>query len=111
MEKENCAYLLRCADGTLYAGWTNDPARRVRMHNSGKGAKYTRSRRPVVLVYCERFATRQEAMRRERELKRLTHAQKLRLAQGSAGGDGGLDTAPPARDGFDTQKGKQTPLG
>ena len=51
-KKENWAYLVRCADGTLYAGWTNDLERRLETHNAGKGAKYTRSRRPVTLVWC-----------------------------------------------------------
>ena len=72
-------YLLRCADDTLYTGCTNDPQRRLHQHNTGQGAKYTRSRRPVVLVYQERFATKEEAMRREWAIKQLTRAQKLRL--------------------------------
>ena len=75
----NYCYLLRCRDGSLYAGWTNDLDRRVRAHNSGRGAKYTRSRRPVELVYAERFETRREAMRREQELKAMTREQKLEL--------------------------------
>ncbi len=75
----NYAYLLRCADGSFYAGWTTDPARREAAHNSGKGAKYTRSRRPVALVYAEPFETRREAMSREAALKRLSHAQKETL--------------------------------
>ena len=75
----NYCYLLRCRDGSLYAGWTNDLDRRVRAHNSGRGAKYTRSRRPVELVYAERHATRHEAMSRERELKAMTREQKLAL--------------------------------
>lgn len=75
----NYAYLVRCADGTLYAGWTTDLARRVRDHNEGRGAKYTRSRRPVTLVYSEPFGTREEALRREAALKRLSRAEKLAL--------------------------------
>ena len=75
----NCAYLLRCRDGSLYAGWTNDLAARVKAHNAGDGAKYTRSRRPVELVYYEEFETREEAMRREWHLKRLTRQEKLAL--------------------------------
>ncbi len=75
----NYAYLLRCADGTLYAGWTTDPVRRVAAHNAGRGAKYTRSRRPVALVYAEPFETKTEAMRREAALKQMTRAQKLAL--------------------------------
>ena len=75
----NCAYLLRCRDGSLYAGWTNDLAARVKAHNAGVGAKYTRSRRPVELVYYESFETREEAMSREWHLKRLKRAEKLAL--------------------------------
>ena len=70
-------YLLRCADGTLYTGCTNDLDRRLAAHNAGKGAKYTRSRRPVVLVYREQAADRSAALRRERAIKRLTRKQKL----------------------------------
>ena len=75
----NYAYLVRCADGSLYAGWTNDLAARVKTHNAGEGAKYTRSRRPVELVYWEEFDTREEAMSREWHLKRLTRQEKLAL--------------------------------
>lgn len=78
--KQNVAYLLRCSDGTYYAGWTNDLAARVRTHQQGKGARYTRSRLPVTLCYWEAFATKSEAMRREYELKQLTHRQKEALA-------------------------------
>lgn len=72
-------YMLRCADGTLYTGYTDDPERRARVHNAGKGAKYTRSRLPVELVYREVFGDKSAALRREREIKRLTRAQKLAL--------------------------------
>ena len=58
----NYTYLLRCADGTLYCGWTNHLAARVAAHNAGKGAKYTKARRPVVLAYYEEYATRSEAI-------------------------------------------------
>lgn len=75
----NYAYLVRCADGTLYAGWTTDLTRRVQAHNAGRGAKYTRSRRPVALVYYEAFGTREEALRREAALKRLSRGEKLAL--------------------------------
>ena len=75
----NHAYLLRCRDGSLYAGWTNDLAARVKAHNAGEGAKYTRSRRPVELVYFEEFETREEAMSREWHLKRLSRQEKLAL--------------------------------
>jgi putative endonuclease len=79
------AYLLRCADGTLYAGVTTDVERRVEEHNgSGLGAKYTRARRPVELAYQEGFATRSEACAREAALKRLSRAHKLELIASAA---------------------------
>ncbi|NCB52945.1 MAG: GIY-YIG nuclease family protein [Clostridia bacterium] len=73
------AYMLRCADGTIYSGYTTDPGRRAAVHNSGRGAKYTRSRLPVELVFSECFATKGEALRREAALKKLGHAEKLSL--------------------------------
>ena len=78
---DNYTYLLLCSDGTYYCGWTTDPDRRVAAHNSGRGAKYTRARRPVELVYLERSDTREEAMRREAQIKKLSHAEKEELAQ------------------------------
>ena len=72
-------YLLRCADGTLYCGWTHDLEKRLAAHNSGKGAKYTRSRLPAELVYDEVFDTKEEAMSREAQIKRLSRRQKLAL--------------------------------
>ena len=75
----NFCYILRCADGTLYTGWTNDLERRLKTHNAGRGGKYTRARRPVELVYSEAFDSKEEAMSREWHLKRLTRRQKLRL--------------------------------
>ena len=72
-------YILACADGTLYTGWTTDLVRRLAVHNAGKGAKYTRSRRPVVLRYAERFSSREQAMGREREIKALPRRAKLAL--------------------------------
>lgn len=78
----NYAYLLRCADGSLYAGWTNDMEKRLAAHQSGKGAKYTKAHLPVELVYYETFATKEEAMHREYELKQMTKAQKEKLVQG-----------------------------
>lgn len=80
-EAHNYTYLLRCADGSLYCGWTNRLAARVAAHNAGQGAKYTKSRRPVELVYFEEFSTKREAMRREWEIKRLTRAQKAALVR------------------------------
>ena len=75
-------YMLQCADGTLYTGWTDNLERRLAAHNSGSGAKYTRSRRPVKLVYLEEAAGRSTALRREAQIKRLARAQKLALARG-----------------------------
>ena len=76
----NYTYILRCSDGSLYTGWTPDLEKRVRAHNSGTGGKYTRSRRPVQLVYYEEFDTKEEAMSREWYIKkRMTRAQKLAL--------------------------------
>ena len=75
----NYCYILRCRDGSLYTGWTNDLEQRVRAHNEGRGAKYTRSRRPVELVYFEALPSKEEALRREAEIKRLKRAEKLRL--------------------------------
>ena len=72
-------YMVECSDKSLYTGWTNDLERRIRTHNAKKGAKYTKSRTPVRLVYYEIFATKQEAMRREYEIKRYTRKQKLAL--------------------------------
>ena len=73
-------YILVCADGTLYTGWTNDLEKRLAAHNAGKGAKYTRSRRPVRLFYYEEFAEKCEAQRRECEIKRLPREKKIALA-------------------------------
>ena len=75
----NYTYILKCADDTLYCGWTNDLEKRLKAHNSGKGAKYTRSRLPVALVYYEEFETSIEAQKREYQIKRLTRKQKLML--------------------------------
>lgn len=76
----NYAYLVRCSDGSLYAGWTNDVEKRLKSHNAGTGAKYTRARLPVTLAYLETFDTKSEAMKREAALKKLTHQQKEQLA-------------------------------
>lgn len=78
-ETGHFAYMLRCADGTIYSGYSTDPNRRAAMHNSGRGAKYTRSRLPVQLVFTEHFSTKSEALKREVELKKLSHAEKLAL--------------------------------
>ena len=76
----NYAYLVRCIDNSLDAGWTNDIEKRLKSHNDGTGAKYTKSRRPVTLAYLETFDTRSEAMKREAALKKMTHKQKEELA-------------------------------
>ncbi|HQQ74430.1 MAG TPA: GIY-YIG nuclease family protein [Pseudomonadales bacterium] len=74
-------YILRCADGTLYTGITTDLARRVKEHNTGKaGARYTRSRRPVVLVYSEAVENRSEASKREHAIKKLKKKKKMKMA-------------------------------
>ena len=78
---DNYIYILRCCDGSLYTGWTNDLSRRVAAHQAGKGGKYTRARLPVELVYSERFDTKSEAMRREWEIKQLTREEKLKLIE------------------------------
>ncbi len=72
-------YILECADGTYYTGWTTDPKRRLREHNAGRGARYTRSRRPVHLVYLEICSDKRAAMRREYALKRLRREEKEAL--------------------------------
>ncbi len=82
-KKRYYTYLLRCADDSLYCGYTVDLAERVLAHNEGEGAKYTQSRRPVTLVYSESFDTRSEAMKREAALKKMTRRQKLALIRAS----------------------------
>lgn len=72
----NYTYILKCKDGTLYTGWTNDLDKRVKAHNEGRGAKYTRSRTPAELVYYETFETKEEAQRREYAIKKMTRRQK-----------------------------------
>ena len=78
-------YLLSCADGTLYCGWSTDPERRLRQHQAGIASRYTRVRRPVELVYTREFATRSEAMREEVRIKRLPASDKRRLVPRQAG--------------------------
>lgn len=75
----NYTYILECCDKTLYTGWTTDLKKRIKTHNSGKGAKYTKSRLPVSLVYFEEYETKQEAQKREWEIKKLTRKEKLIL--------------------------------
>lgn len=79
----NYTYILKCRDGSLYTGWTNDIINRLENHRSGKGAKYTKGRGPLELVYLEVSDTKSEAMKREAYIKRLTKLQKLDLLAGS----------------------------
>ena len=74
-------YILRCGDGSLYTGYTDDVARRLAVHQSGKGAKYTRSRLPVTLSYQEELPDKSAALRREAAIKKLTRGEKLRLIE------------------------------
>lgn len=87
-----CVYILRCADGTLYTGCTNDLTRRVKTHQAGKGAKYTRSRLPVELAYCEAAADKSQALRREAAIKRLSRWEKIALIEekGYPNGESGV---------------------
>ena len=78
-------YIVECCDGSYYTGWTMDPARREKQHNSGRGAKYTRFHRPVRLVYIEEVTDRSSAMKREFAIKRLDHERKKRLIKASQG--------------------------
>lgn len=75
----NFVYILKCKDESLYTGWTNDLEKRIKTHNSGKGAKYTRGRTPVKLMYYEEYEDKLIAQRREREIKKLPRGKKLEL--------------------------------
>ncbi len=75
----NYVYILRCADGSLYTGWTNDLKKRVKTHNAGKGAKYTKTRLPVELVYYEEYEEKGEALSRELSIKKLKKTAKEKL--------------------------------
>lgn len=77
----NYTYILRCGDGSLYTGWTNHLNKRVADHNAGRGAKYTKVHRPVELAYYETFETKEEAMKRECAIKKLSRPQKERLIE------------------------------
>ena len=78
--KNHCCYIVICRDNTLYCGYSNNLEKRINDHNKGcNGAKYTRGRRPVKLVYYERFESKSEALKREREIKKLTRIEKLKL--------------------------------
>ena len=80
----NWVYILRCGDGSLYTGWTNDLPRRLAAHQSGKGGKYTRSHLPVALAYREALATPEEARKREWAIKQLSRREKLALIAAGA---------------------------
>lgn len=75
----NYVYILRCADNSLYTGWTNNLDKRVKIHSEGKGVKYTRARLPIELVYFEEYEDKIEAMKREYAIKQLKRKEKLRL--------------------------------
>ena len=74
-----CVYILECADGSLYTGWTPDLDNRLKQHNAGRGSKYVRSRLPARLRYTESFSTRSEAMCRECAIKKMSRGEKLAL--------------------------------
>lgn len=79
MRKHNYTYILECRDGTYYTGWTNNLEKRLKDHNEGKGAKYTKARLPVQLRYYETYETKEEAMRREYAIKQLRKKEKEAL--------------------------------
>ena len=77
----NYVYMLRCRDGSLYTGWTNDLEKRLKAHNSGSASKYTRTRLPAELVYFEEWESKEAAMSREWHIKRLSREEKLKLME------------------------------
>ena len=77
----NYTYIVECKDGTLYTGWTNNLEKRIADHNNGKGAKYTRARKPVALVYYEMFEKKEEAMKREYAIKHMSRREKEKLIE------------------------------
>lgn len=79
----NYTYILKCSDNTLYTGWTNNIEKRIIAHNTGSGAKYTKSRLPVTLVLFEEYETKQQAMSREYQIKKLSRKEKLELIKNS----------------------------
>ena len=78
----NYTYIVECGDGSLYTGWTNNLEKRIQAHNAGKGAKYTKARRPVELAYYEEFETKEQAMKREYAIKQLGRKEKQKLIAG-----------------------------
>jgi putative endonuclease len=79
MAQKSFVYILECSDGTFYTGWTNNIEKRLKAHNSGKGAKYTRGRTPVILRYLEELEDRSSGLKREAEIKKLSRIQKENL--------------------------------
>ena len=79
MSELNYTYILECKDGTYYTGWTNNLEKRLKDHNEGRGAKYTKARLPVSLIYYEEFQTKEEAMRREYAIKHMTRKEKEKI--------------------------------
>lgn len=77
----NYTYIVECRDKSLYTGWTTDLKKRIAAHNAGTGAKYTKSRRPVKLVYSEEFETKEKAMKREYAIKHMSRSEKLKLIE------------------------------
>ena len=78
-QQNNYVYIVRCSDQTLYTGWTNHLKKRIEAHNAGKGAKYTKARRPVELVYFETFERKSDALKREYQIKQLKKSEKEKL--------------------------------
>lgn len=78
-QQNNYVYIVRCHDQTLYTGWTNHLEKRIKAHNTGKGAKYTKARRPVELVYFETFERKSDALKREYQIKQLKKSEKEKL--------------------------------
>ena len=88
----HAVYIVRCRDGSLYTGYARDPEARVRLHNLGRGARYTRGRRPVTLLHVETFETRGAALSRECAIKRLSRRDKVRLCGTASDPDGRMMT-------------------
>ena len=82
-KEENYVYIVKCKDETLYTGWTKDLEGRMKAHNNGTGAKYTRGRSPVNLIYYEKLETKELALKREKQIKKLTRSEKLKLIIGA----------------------------
>ncbi|MGN1059126.1 MAG: GIY-YIG nuclease family protein [Clostridia bacterium] len=91
----HCVYIVRCSDGSLYTGWSTDVLKRLQVHNSGRGAKYTRSRLPVTLVYAEVCKDKSAALSRERAIKALTRQQKEHLIQSCGAANGAMQAISP----------------